>query len=154
MSDPIAWMRTATDEIAILREALEKIVAFCDSMRVDPDDDPIPTDECGQIAREALIPIRDGAAGNGSFGPCYGCRYDNATDGRQGVTAKEIVSEIWRIGLMDPAAVRMENAVALIEADRKKLCDFIRKEADILEEQGFSVDAERFREELSKEAGT
>lgn len=47
----------------ILREALQRILAYCDSVRVHPDDDPIPTDECGQIARDALISTWDGTAG-------------------------------------------------------------------------------------------
>ena len=31
------------------------------------------------------------------------------------MTAKELVSEIWLIGLMDPMATRMENAAATVE---------------------------------------
>lgn len=34
------------------------------------------------------------------------------------MTPNELVHEIWRIGLMESAATRMENAIALVEADR------------------------------------
>jgi hypothetical protein len=40
---------------------------------------------------------------------------------------------------------------AQLQAENARLRDFVRIEADALEENGFSVDADRFRDELGKE---